>query len=404
MSRAPPPLKWVRPKGGKVEQRAENGSGGVTPPPLRTVPPRSSFALDPHASEATDWSRKRRIFEIEEFLLHKVPLLQTMQAFERKRMAPFITVVSYNSGEAVMVEGAEADAMFFVKEGCASAYIAGRGVVRDFEIGSYYGELALLTGHPRAATVTAGSDGAVCYRLGADHFQEVPKYIRLNFMRHAAVAYAKSLHPVDGHDESAAAAAVKLERSLSKTRSKKKLLEYIESTVYKGHILSGSLPRIGKGASIVQVEVDKSDDNVYGSDDDDLETGSDSTDSDTELAEHETVSPRRPSMELAQLPRAPPRGIIMSPASNGAERQATEIRDPTTADMPNRERKVTFGGDSPATQLATAQAIPDRFTEQRAQTAARRQQQDVTTANINVPQRRKLSRGGGCCSSRPVEY
>ena len=224
---APPPLPTAAVG---VKSPAPNTQRDAAP---AQAPPASAALAS--ATSSTDWAKKRRLAEIEDFLLSQVPLLKKMKPFERKRLAPFMTVVEYRPGEHVMVEDDEADAMFFLKGGGASVSIRAKGVVNQVQPGEYFGELALLTGHPRAATVTAGPGGAMCYRLNQEHFGDVPKYIRLNFMRHAAEAYVGAM-----------SAETNPGATQPRARSRRQLLRYIESTIYKqgsartGAVLSDS--------------------------------------------------------------------------------------------------------------------------------------------------------------------
>ena len=154
--------------------------------------------------------------------------MKDMKPFERKRLTPFLTATSFAPGEVIVAEGDKADAMYFVREGGAVATIEGVGEVRRYENGTYFGELALLMGSDRAATVTAADSGTSCYRLGADHFRDVPKYVRLSFMKHAAFAYAKE---TSGGDRGLGRARAPTSVA---AKSESELRRYIEATVLKG--------------------------------------------------------------------------------------------------------------------------------------------------------------------------
>ncbi len=160
--------------------------------------------------------------------LHTVEMMKDMKPFERKRLTPFLTATSFAPGQVIVAEGDEADAMYFLREGDATATIEGVGEVRRYEGGTYFGELALLMGSNRAATVTAGDSGTSCYRLGADHFRNVPKYVRLSFMKHAAFAYAKE---ASGGDRGLGKA--RAPSSLA-AKSESELRRYIEATILQG--------------------------------------------------------------------------------------------------------------------------------------------------------------------------
>ena len=54
---------------------------------------------------------------------------------------------------------------------------------------------------PRLLATAAGdsSEGVTCYRLNKDHFRDVPKYVRLSFMKHAADIYVHGAGTTEIH-------------------------------------------------------------------------------------------------------------------------------------------------------------------------------------------------------------
>jgi CRP-like cAMP-binding protein len=71
-------------------------------------------------------------------------------------------------GQVVFSEGDEGDRYYVIREGQAEVQIGGE-VVRQLARGDGFGELALLLGEPRSATVTALTD-LVLAGLGRDDF------------------------------------------------------------------------------------------------------------------------------------------------------------------------------------------------------------------------------------------
>lgn len=61
------------------------------------------------------------------------------------------------SGELIFREGAPADSMYVLLEGCAHVSVGGH-VVETSEAGALLGEMALIDHRPRAATVLATTD------------------------------------------------------------------------------------------------------------------------------------------------------------------------------------------------------------------------------------------------------
>ena len=82
----------------------------------------------------------------EEFL-KKVPLLSSMDSYERLAIADAFVKSSFKKGEKIIVEGEEGNVLFFVYEGTAEAVKKLEGqdkVVMSYKEGDYFGERALL--------------------------------------------------------------------------------------------------------------------------------------------------------------------------------------------------------------------------------------------------------------------
>src|SRR6185436_18235715 len=89
---------------------------------------------------------------------------------ERLRYAPF------GSGEVLTRQGAEAHWLYLVLSGEVSVRVSTEGglerVVARLGPGDFFGEMSLMTGEQRSATVVAVT-GVECYRLDKAAFQEV---------------------------------------------------------------------------------------------------------------------------------------------------------------------------------------------------------------------------------------
>ena len=100
--------------------------------------------------------RKRRMYE--EFLA-SVPILESLDMYERMTLADALVSRSYEDGECIIREGDEqADGMYFVEKGEVKVTIVGEG--QEVEItrktpGMYCGEIALLEKRSRSASVYA---------------------------------------------------------------------------------------------------------------------------------------------------------------------------------------------------------------------------------------------------------
>jgi CRP/FNR family cyclic AMP-dependent transcriptional regulator len=76
--------------------------------------------------------------------------------------------VSYDPGQAIVERGDQGDAMYIVVDGVAEVDIGGR--YHRLERGDFFGEMAVLAGKPREATVKA-VEPMVALRIPAEEFQ-----------------------------------------------------------------------------------------------------------------------------------------------------------------------------------------------------------------------------------------
>jgi CRP/FNR family transcriptional regulator, cyclic AMP receptor protein len=76
--------------------------------------------------------------------------------------------VSYEPGQAIVERGDQGDAMYIVVDGAAEVDIGGR--FHRLERGDFFGEMAVLAGKPREATVKA-VEPMVVLRIPAEEFQ-----------------------------------------------------------------------------------------------------------------------------------------------------------------------------------------------------------------------------------------
>ena len=103
--------------------------------------------------------KKRKIYEA---LINKVPMLKSLESYERLNLADALVPKQYSDGEQIIRQGDSADGMYFVEDGVVRITILGENG-REIEInrvpaGGYLGELALVTHKPRAASAYAVGD------------------------------------------------------------------------------------------------------------------------------------------------------------------------------------------------------------------------------------------------------
>jgi CRP-like cAMP-binding protein len=96
-------------------------------------------------------------------VLKSVPLFAGLDDRELSAIAAQMRERKFGAGETVTEEGAGGAGFFVVESGEADVTVAGesRGTIGP---GDYFGEIALLTGSDRTATITAKSD-MVCWGM-----------------------------------------------------------------------------------------------------------------------------------------------------------------------------------------------------------------------------------------------
>ena len=96
-------------------------------------------------------------------VLKKVPLFAGLDDRELQAIAGSMRERKFSAGETVTEEGAGGAGFFVVESGEADVTVDGepRGTIGE---GDYFGEIALLTGSDRTATITAKTD-LHCYGM-----------------------------------------------------------------------------------------------------------------------------------------------------------------------------------------------------------------------------------------------
>jgi small-conductance mechanosensitive channel len=131
-----------------------------------------------------------------------VPVLAALAGEGQRTLAQGAAERLFGDGEVIVHEGDPGGSMFIVCRGQVTVTIAnGREVARTSK-GGYFGEMSLLTGEPRSATVTALGDCTVL-EISADTFKE---YVTAHpeVIEHLASAAAERRRELD-HSRAAAA-------------------------------------------------------------------------------------------------------------------------------------------------------------------------------------------------------
>ena len=101
--------------------------------------------------------------------LRAVPLFAELSSRDLRRLAESMHEKAYSEGDEVVTEGEGGVGFFVILEGSARVAVAGKEL-SVLGPGDYFGEMALLDGALRSASVTAG-EGLRCAGMTAWHFR-----------------------------------------------------------------------------------------------------------------------------------------------------------------------------------------------------------------------------------------
>lgn len=110
-------------------------------------------------------------------VLRKVELFASLTDDELKELAEQLRVAPFVSGEAITRQGAEAHWLYVIAKGTATVRVTvdDTGLskqIATLKAGDYFGEMAMMTGERRSATVIAASD-TDCYRIDRQSFESI---------------------------------------------------------------------------------------------------------------------------------------------------------------------------------------------------------------------------------------
>jgi len=116
------------------------------------------FTVSPEVQERGRVERVASILEV----LKRVEILKPLSGEEMKRLAEGARAHRYALGEPIVRQGEEGDSFFVITSGrvevSASDETGARAVLAQLGGGDFFGEMSLLTGERRSATVTALED------------------------------------------------------------------------------------------------------------------------------------------------------------------------------------------------------------------------------------------------------
>ncbi|KAI9252679.1 cyclic nucleotide-binding-like protein [Sporodiniella umbellata] len=101
-------------------------------------------------------NKKRKMYER---FLSQVPIFQSLQSYERHKIADALETAVFEAGDTLMTEGDAGDKFYLIESGQACFFkTQPDGSPTQVKVGNegdYFGELALINDQPRAATVKA---------------------------------------------------------------------------------------------------------------------------------------------------------------------------------------------------------------------------------------------------------
>jgi len=139
-----------------------------------SIPAHSLFLTEEDVSRA----ERKHTEEIEQraSALKEVELFHALTDEERQALAARLRIAPFVRGEAMTSQGAEAHWLYLITRGDAEVRVSVDGKVSEtiasLHAGDFFGEMGMMTGEPRSATVIALSD-VECYRVDKDAFHDI---------------------------------------------------------------------------------------------------------------------------------------------------------------------------------------------------------------------------------------
>jgi small-conductance mechanosensitive channel/CRP-like cAMP-binding protein len=107
--------------------------------------------------------------------LSRVDVFRVLDAEKIDRLARRLRLVLFGPNEVILRQGEPGDSLYVVRSGEVAVRVAAHGVQRDvatLSAGQFFGEMSLMTGASRSATIVARTD-VQCYVVSKDAFQEI---------------------------------------------------------------------------------------------------------------------------------------------------------------------------------------------------------------------------------------
>ena len=125
--------------------------------------PQTQLSFRERAQESEERRRREHAAEAED-LLGRIDFVQALSVEARKVLTERARFVEYGPGQAIVRQGEQGDTLYLVARGEVLVRVridAGEREVARLGRGALFGEMSVLTGEPRTATVLATNDAAL---------------------------------------------------------------------------------------------------------------------------------------------------------------------------------------------------------------------------------------------------
>lgn len=137
-------------------------------------PAHSVFVSDT-STRREEKSRRHRAWRLE--ALATIDLFRDLEETEREYLVDNLIYFPFAKGEVIVQQGDEGHYLYVMMDGSAELRVQYGGqerIVGTLNAPNFFGEMALLTGDPRTATIVA-LERCDCFRLGKEAFQRILK-------------------------------------------------------------------------------------------------------------------------------------------------------------------------------------------------------------------------------------
>lgn len=137
---------------------------------VKTLQPTTFWTLDRDTFRQAVKSINEANYEQNRNFIETVPIFQCLNFMQRELLLGAAAVVNFAAGQKIVIEGDSGSLFYLIKEGNVECKAKGN-FIRNMGVGEYFGELALLYGKPRSATITACVD-TKCLVIDGDNLTQ----------------------------------------------------------------------------------------------------------------------------------------------------------------------------------------------------------------------------------------